>query len=153
MTSKTESLHQVTREVRACFNRLKAVADGLHADLGVTAALRAIIEFLAENGPHTAPQIARAKGVTRQHIQVSADALADAGFVQFAENPAHKRSQLMTLTDKGQGAFATMRKREAVILNQLSANHEAADLAAAADVLGRLHADLDGLAKASAPED
>lgn len=153
MTSKTETLHQVTREVRACFNRLKAVADALHADLGVTAALRAIIEYLAENGPHTAPQIARAKGVTRQHIQVSADALVDAGFVQFVENPAHKRSQLMTLTEKGQVAFATMRKREAVILVQLAENHEAADLAAAANVLGRLHADLDGLVMASAPED
>lgn len=150
MTSKTESLHQATREVRACFNRLKAVADDIHADLGVTAALRAIIEYLAENGPHTAPQIARAKGVTRQHIQVSADALVEAGFVAFSENPAHKRSQLMGLTGKGQTAFAEMRKRETAILKQLAENHDPAELAAAVEVLRRLHADLDKLMDAPA---
>ncbi len=143
MTSKAETLHSVTREVRACFNRLKAVADAMHADLGVTASLRAVIESLAEGGPQTVPQIARAKGVTRQHIQVSADALVADGFAVFADNPAHKRSQLLDLTPKGTRAFATMRSREAGALKDLAENHSLADLETALAVLAGLHRDLD----------
>ena len=66
-------------------------------------------------GAMTVPQIAKLKGVTRQHIQLLADALVAAGLAAVKENPAHRRSSLIALTEKGKRVFAKMRAREAPV--------------------------------------
>ena len=96
--SKAEKMVALTQAVRGVFNRLKALSDELHGDLDVTTAMRAVMETLSDAGPMTVPQIAKLKGVTRQHIQLLADALVDGGLASVKENPAHRRSSLITLT-------------------------------------------------------
>ena len=70
------------------------------------------MESLADAGEQTVPQIARAKGVSRQHIQVNVDTLTKAALVALRDNPGHKRSPFVTMTKLGQSAFKVMRRRE-----------------------------------------
>lgn len=118
----------VITKVRATFQDLKTLTDALHADLGLTAATRAVLEHLADHGESTVPRIAEAKNVTRQHIQQLVDALVDAGFAEFAENPDHKRSQLVRATDHGYTVFGTARQREARLLAKIAATFDPEEL-------------------------
>jgi DNA-binding MarR family transcriptional regulator len=106
---------------RRAFQALKATGDALHADLGVSASLRAVLEHLEAHGPVTVPDMARAKKVTRQHIQQLVDAGIGAGLAEARPNPAHRRSPLIALTPKGAEVFAEIRKRERKALAALSA--------------------------------
>lgn len=106
--------------IRACFARLRVVADALHRDLGVTTAMRAVIETLFEGEAATVPAIARLKRVSRQNIQVIVDGLLAADLVRLADNPAHRRSPLIVLTDEGRATFREMRRRERSALEAIA---------------------------------
>ncbi|CAN0569084.1 unnamed protein product [Laminaria digitata] len=112
MDEKLAKLAAMTRHIRRCFQEMSAVVDQLHSDLGVTASMRAVLEHLVEMGEQTVPQIASSKNVSRQHIQQNANALEEKELITFRDNPAHKRSQLLQMTDKGKQTFATIRSRE-----------------------------------------
>lgn len=148
--SRAEKMVALTQAVRGVFNRLKALGDELHGDLDVTTAMRAVMETLSDAGPMTVPQIAKLKGVTRQHIQLLADALVEGGFASVKENPAHRRSSLIALTDKGRRAFAKMRAREAPLIEELSGEFEAQELERATVVLTRLMARIEARLKVEA---
>jgi DNA-binding MarR family transcriptional regulator len=117
---------------------LKALGDELHGDLDVTVAMRAVMETLAEDGEQTVPQIARLKAVSRQHIQVNVDALAQRHLVTFRDNPGHQRSPFVTLTPKGRTTFAKMRRREGGVLEQVATRFEEEELRRASDTLATL---------------
>ena len=138
MTRHERQVEQMTRLVRRCFQRLRAAGDALHGDLGINASLRAVMESLYENGDQTVPQIARAKSVSRQHIQVIVDALAALRHVAVLANPAHKRSPLVSLTAQGRRTFEQMRRREADLLAALAADIDAGDVDAALRALAAL---------------
>lgn len=70
-----------------------------------------LLQLLATEGPKTVPQIAALRGVTRQHIQVTANELADMKLLRFADNPAHKRSKLLVITPKGKAHLLKMSER------------------------------------------
>jgi len=148
--SRVEKMVALTQAVRGVFNRLKALGDELHGDLDVTTAMRAVMETLSDAGPMTVPQIAKLKGVTRQHIQLLADALVEGGLAAVKENPAHRRSSLIALTDKGRRAFAKMRAREAPLIEDLSAEFEVQELERATAVLTRLIARIEARLKVEA---
>ncbi len=152
MTAKSDKMVALTRAVRAAFNRLKALGDELHGDLDITTAMRAVMETLSEEGPMTVPQIAKSKSVSRQHIQMLADALCEAGLAAVKDNPAHRRSSLLTLTEKGKRAFATMRAREVSVVSELANEFDARELDNAAQVLSRLAARIDARLKAEAAD-
>lgn len=120
MNPNPRKLYSVIRNIRSCFNLLKALTNDLHDDLGITASMRAVIETLAEEGEQTVPNIARTKGVSRQHIQVNVDALTKSSFVVLWNNPGHRRSPLVALTKEGKAAFKEMRRREQSVLEGLA---------------------------------
>ena len=104
-------------ETRLLFQALKEWSETLHAELGLTAAMRGVLELILLGGPSTVPGMARARGVSRQHVQQQVDALLERGFLERQANPAHRRSSLIALTDKGHALIQNMRADE---LNALS---------------------------------
>lgn len=60
----------------------------------------------------SAPDLARARFVTRQHIQALVNALLADELVTLEDNPQHKRSSLIGLTAAGGRVIARMRHRE-----------------------------------------
>jgi len=140
--SEVDKLYRLIVAVRLAFNRLKSIAEELHRDLGITVAMRGILEALSDDGAQTVPAIARKKGVSRQHIQVNVDALLAAGLVELQDNATHRRSPLVLLTAKGRKTFLEVRRREAGILADLAGGLGARALEDAARVLEALNARL-----------
>lgn len=147
------TLALVIRRVRTCFQLLGTVSDEMLAELGLTASLRAVLEHLSEAGEQTVPQIAREKFVRRQSIQALVDQLIELGLVRFRENPAHRRSVLVSLTRKGATTFNTVREREEVLLNRLQRRLNGADLAASARALSALSETLRDMAQQTEEDD
>jgi len=128
-------VEQLMWQIRRAFQDMARLGDRLHADLGLTAAKRTVLEALHHGGAQTVPAIARARNVSRQHIQQLADALVADGFAAFTENPAHRRSQLLSMTPKGSAAFAALRAREAAPVAQVAAALPSEQLQACCETL------------------
>ncbi len=138
MSGSLNDLSQIISDIRRCFWLLGAISDEMVADLGLTAATRAVLEHLETHGPETVPRIAHEKSVRRQSIQAHVDQLREAGFVAVKPNPAHRRSVLVTSTDKGRAAFAEAQSRERLRLANLITHLDGADLHVAAAALASL---------------
>jgi DNA-binding MarR family transcriptional regulator len=121
---------------------LKAEDDTLNADLGVTAAMRGVMASLAAGGPRTVPQLARARPVSRQHIQTVVNELAAAGLAETQANPSHRRSPLIVLTVAGQQRLRLAQQREAKLLASLAPSVSPVELAAAMRLFDRLEREL-----------
>lgn len=115
--SVTETYDQLFRETRSLFHRLRAVAESLHSE--VSAGQRGVLFEVLEQGPRSVPEMARARPVSRQHIQALAQELLAQGLVERLANPAHQRSHLIAATDKGRSLAETIRAREQRFLRQL----------------------------------
>jgi DNA-binding MarR family transcriptional regulator len=118
----TRALSDLITETRRAFHRLGRAADRLHDDQGLTAAERAILVELAQEGPRTVPQMAKARPVSRQHIQTIVNALLERRLVEGAPNPHHRRSGLVALTDRGRDLVQRVLEKEATVLARLAAN-------------------------------
>ncbi len=88
-------------EVRLLRNRLVEVSAELNERAGVSPPQRAVLEQLHRSGADTVPGIARARNVTRQHIQTIVNDLVALGLAQLEPNPTHRRSPLIALRDSG----------------------------------------------------
>jgi DNA-binding MarR family transcriptional regulator len=59
------------------------------------------VMWVAATGELTVPTIARRLGVTRQHVQRTANGLVADRLATFDANPDHRRSRLLRLTPRG----------------------------------------------------
>jgi DNA-binding MarR family transcriptional regulator len=141
---KAKAVYGLIRDIRAAFNELASLSDRMIADLDMTAAMRAVLEHLRDGGPATVPEIARAKSVTRQHIQILADALTARGLTDYTDNPAHKRSKLLALSETGAARFSEVQRREEEVLQRLAVTMGGVDIEAARDAIAALRRALRG---------
>jgi DNA-binding MarR family transcriptional regulator len=110
------ALQEVFDQAVSLFHLLRTLAAQLHGQGNLTAARRGILRSLDRLGPQTVPQMARARPVSRQHIQTEVNELEADGLVELVENVAHKRSRLVRLTPKGKAHLEAMYRREAELL-------------------------------------
>jgi len=129
-TSENPYSYHVIWLIRRLFRALGQASEDYLRQFGVTAAERAVLEFLDRGGPLNVPAIARRHDVTRQHIQVNVNSLLEKGLVQTAANPGHKRSPLVQLTATGRKAFAAIRREESGRVAELFGPVSDADLQA-----------------------
>jgi len=114
---------------------LKDWNETLHSGVDVTAGMRALLELLLREGSMSVPDAARARSVSRQLIQQQVDSLLDRKLVQREPNPAHKRSPLIGLTDRGRALIQNMRAEELHALSRLQAGTSDSAMRDAAQVL------------------
>ncbi len=132
------ALQETIDEVRLLFHALVRAGESLHAGESVTMGMRAVLEYLLENGATTVPAMARARGVTRQHIQSLVNALRTLGYVEQTRNPEHQRSHLISLTASGLGTIERMRRREGEALAGVRKKLKREELRQAAQTLRTL---------------
>jgi DNA-binding MarR family transcriptional regulator len=128
-------LEDVIGEVRSLFHLLRAAAGELHGLGQSSAGLRGVLESLGNHGPQTVPQLARSRPVSRQHIQMLVNELTRRGLVHLTENPAHKRSRLIALTEEGSVTRRRMRRREERLLARLPVSRSGKEMQTALAVL------------------
>jgi DNA-binding MarR family transcriptional regulator len=136
--SQAAALLRLFDETGELFHRLRTVASELHGDLGFSAGLRGVLRSLDSLGPQTVPQLARARPVSRQRIQVLVSQLVRDGWVATEENPAHRKSPLLRLTAAGKRQLEYMHKRERKLLAHTRVGLEPKELNRAADTLRAL---------------
>ena len=93
--------------------------------------------------PLTVPQIARRMGLTRQAVQVSVNRLLGEALVEAAENPDHRRSPIIRMTELGGEKYAAIQRRQVTWINDLAAGLKRSELATTARVLQQLSNRLD----------
>ena len=140
---KTEDGYEIVWLIRRLFRALAQTANDSLQDLGISVADRATMEFLYPDRKLTVPEIAERYRVSRQHVQVTVNALLDSGLVATLDNPRHKRSPFIALTTKGRALFKRIRAREAKIVRQLFADIREHDRRVTQETLEALLARLD----------
>ncbi|MEQ3552077.1 MarR family transcriptional regulator [Pseudonocardia nematodicida] len=78
----------------------------------VSAGVRAVLDQLRRNGPMTVPEIGRSQSLSRQFVQRMVDGALDAGLVERADNPRHRRSKLIAPTAAGTAVIDDVTGRE-----------------------------------------
>lgn len=109
---RKDDAYQITWLVRRLFRAMGQAANAYLEELGVTAAERAVMEFLVREARVTVPDMARAYDVSRQHIQTSVNSLLQKGLVALEDNPGHKRSPYVVLSNEGKRLFANIAAKD-----------------------------------------
>ncbi len=120
--------YEVVWLVRRLFRALAQKSDENLTAVGISAADRAVMEFLYPDESLSVPAIAGRYRVSRQHVQVTVNSLLDKGLVATRANPRHKRSPLVSLKPKGRKLFASVLEQDQQELNRLLANVPDSDL-------------------------
>ena len=149
------SLEALFAEVTTLANQLRKTTALMPRQDNSTQAGWSILQTLGRLGPQTVPDIARTRALSRQNIQILVNRLESQGYVAVTPNPAHKKSGLVELTDRGRGLLATVMEREANSLEGLLPHVPQARLVPAARLLRRLRELLAGteLPPTAAPEE
>jgi len=142
------ALRRVIDETRRLFRQLARTAEVLHQEDGLSGGERAVLVELAEEGPRTVPEMARARPVSRQHIQAIVNPLLARGLVELVDNPRHRRSKLVRITPNGRDVVGRVRSREGRVVATLVPRLHAGELETTARTLEQL-SDLFGEGSAS----
>lgn len=111
--------YQVIWLIRRLFRALSQKANENLEGFGISVADRAVMEFLYPGKMLSVPEIAEQYKVSRQHIQVTVNALLEVGLAATKENPRHKRSPLIMLNARGRKLFAEVLKKDEEAINAL----------------------------------
>jgi DNA-binding MarR family transcriptional regulator len=140
----SRELDDLLDEVRLLWHVAVQATERLHDGEAVTVGMRAVLEFLARNGPTPVPDIARSRLVTRQHIQSLVNGLLELRLVSLEDNPAHRRSPLVQLAPEGERTIERMKRRERRFLGGLRLRADRDELRRAAATLGAVRSALGG---------
>ena len=130
LMSSPAAEYEVTWLIRRLFRAMGHEADRYLRSHGLSAADRAVLEFLYPDAALSVPEIASRYEVSRQHVQVTVNALAEDGFLETRSNPRHKRSPLIALTRVGRDLFAKIRRIEGEFVDALFADIPEGDIEA-----------------------
>ncbi|MGH8550614.1 MAG: MarR family winged helix-turn-helix transcriptional regulator [Blastocatellia bacterium] len=97
-----------------------------------------LLRMLKTEGPQTVPDVARARSVSRQYIQKLANELIAEGWVALEDNPLHKKSRLMVLTDQGEAKLEEMTQRFRELTAQMASAFAFRDLQVSTHTVGEL---------------
>ena len=118
-------------------NRLRS-ARLVRGKSGLSAGESSILQVLSQRGPQTVPQIARLRQTSRQNIQAVVNRLAPRGYIELRDNPAHRRSGLVGLTDTGTILLGTNSQRQEELVATLAPHISEAELASASRLLRKV---------------
>lgn len=109
----------------------------------ITPGQRAVLELLLSHGPATVPRIARARRVTRQHVQALVNSLLALRMVTLQTNPEHRRSRLVQLTSAGAKLCERMRRRERALFDPIARSTQAGEIERAVKTLRKVRGALE----------
>lgn len=137
---KANTLYEIIRYIRP-LHRYLAEAVSIELDgTGVTVPMRAVLEYLNENGEKTVPNLARSLLLKKQYVQDIVNDLLDEELVERIENPAHQRSWLIRITSNGAGKINAIREREQVNLIKVGADLNMDEIKTCQRIIAHLHA-------------
>jgi DNA-binding MarR family transcriptional regulator len=132
-------------EVNALAIRLKQKAKAIPGGPGeLLGAEHAVLDIIERVGALTVPQIARERSTSRQNIQILVDRLAAQGRIELVTNPAHKRSDLVRLTERGRTWLAAGEEGRRQTLLEVGSQLSELEINSTTCVLRKVHSLLSG---------
>ena len=128
MSADSKQLIQLSTSIRELFHLLTLAGETIHSDLPVSIPQRAILESLLKNGRQTIPEIAQNRSVSRQFIQKNVEYLSKNEFITIQDNPGHKRSFYVKLTDEGKELIAAMMAEELKLFDTMRVSYTKEEL-------------------------
>ena len=98
------ALSEVVIEVFRVNGLALAAGDVLGAPAGLSSARWQVLGVV-DHGAAPVAHIARAMGLARQSVRITANALVRDGFVAFEPNPHHRTAKLVAITPAGRAAL------------------------------------------------
>ncbi|GAA4629602.1 MarR family winged helix-turn-helix transcriptional regulator [Actinoallomurus vinaceus] len=129
-------------EVFQLNGRLLRAGDALAAEFGLTGARWQVLGAIGD-GPATAAQIARRRGLRRQSVQELVTRLRADGLVEVRPNPGDRRAPLVALTPRAERLLTAIGPAQARWSNHLGSTLTAEQLANAVQVLAAVRAMID----------
>jgi len=124
--------------VQRLYRAVEREASEQRGGFGVSAAERTVMGLIQPEETLSVPRIATRYGVSRQHVQATVNSLVDKGLVRAVDNPVHKRSPLIRLTERGREVLDAVQQREGAALDHLFAGVPAEERMQAREILDRL---------------
>jgi DNA-binding MarR family transcriptional regulator len=137
LSAKGNTFTELIREIFQVNILLLEAGNQLTAPVGLSGARWQILGIV-EHGAVPVAHIARLWGLTRQGVQQTADTLNKDGFVEYLENPHHRRAKLVSITQKGTKALEYIRLEQAGWANRIVEQHALKDLQAVLSTLREL---------------
>jgi DNA-binding MarR family transcriptional regulator len=132
------ALGELINVTRTLADTLKDTARELHQENSLSVSERSILLDLRKHGPQTVPDLARRREVSRQFIQATVNPLLEEGVLEARDNPAHRRSKLIALTDAGVQLIRQVMKKEGAFMNGIALDLDADEIRQAAETLARV---------------
>jgi DNA-binding MarR family transcriptional regulator len=132
------ALGELINITRTLADTLKDTARELHRENSLSVSERSILLDLRKYGPLTVPDLARRREVSRQFIQATVNPLLEEGVLEARENPAHRRSKLIVLTDVGVQLIRQVMKKEGSFMTGISTDLNAEEIRQATETLARV---------------
>lgn len=144
MGASAPLLESLIWELRRAFRDLAAAADRELLPLGIRAADRAFLEWIArEKGPVSLSDLARRRSVSRQYVHQCLKRLPDPAWVRTRPDPDDRRSLLLSLSPKGEELWKRVRAVDAAMLSRLGPALSRREAEAALGAIRRLRQALD----------
>lgn len=135
LTPGGEAVTDFLLEMFRLSGRVLAAGGRLAADVGLTSARWQVLGAIALAGTSLpVAHFARNMGLTRQAVQRTVNDLADAGMVEFAANPHHRRAKRVVLTARGRDAYDAATELQVPWANGLASGLAVDDIATATRV-------------------
>ncbi|WP_224248257.1 MarR family winged helix-turn-helix transcriptional regulator [Hyalangium gracile] len=148
LTSSGEVFTELVLEVFRLNGLALAAGDLLAEPVGLSSARWQVLGVV-DHGAAPVANVARLMGLTRQSVQQTADALERDGFIEYLDNPHHRRARLISMTAKGREALRQVEQRHAVWANRIGAGVDPRRLRDAVDALREVRQRLEDEAAAS----
>lgn len=136
-TPEGAAFTELVMAIFASHGRLVREGDALASDLGLTSVRWRVLALVARQSL-TVAQLARRFEITRQSMLWVVTALAEDNFVRLVDNPDHKRSKRVELTELGSDTYKGMQVRQIAWANATAAEFRLDELHSALSVVERI---------------
>lgn len=132
---KTEHLHRLIWMSRPLMQAAEACVEAGLVGTNLTVRMRAVLEILNKYGEQTVPEIAARLEIKRQYVQIMCNETLASGLVEQRQNPRHKRSPILALTDRGCAVIEEIISKEMKLMDEVGGNLSNEDIATALEVV------------------
>ena len=138
MSASLSAFYAVIDSTRGFMNQMNQLILDVNQETGVNSCMRGVFLVLTEQDGLTVPQMARRMSLSRQYLQRNINDMIGKGWLNTRENPDHKKSTFIELTDMGRDTLRTVLDNEKAVFDQLDmplSETELRDIAAKLDSL------------------
>ncbi|WP_339767849.1 MarR family winged helix-turn-helix transcriptional regulator [uncultured Pseudosulfitobacter sp.] len=136
--NETDKLYRLIWMSRPLMQAAEAAVEQGLDGTGLTVRTRAVLEILLAHDAATVPDIAQHLEIKRQYVQVMVNETLAENLTCKRDNPRHKRSTIIALTDKGRALIEDVVQREKALVASLAAELDAGEINTALKIVETL---------------